>query len=50
MHAPFLHDGRAETLDEAIMMHGGEAAAIRDEYANLPQTDREDIIEFLEAL
>lgn len=50
MHAPYLHDGRAETLDEAIQLHGGEAAAIRDEYANLPQTDRDDILEFLEAL
>ena len=24
---PYLHDGRAETLDEAIRLHGGEAAA-----------------------
>ena len=48
--APFLHDGRAETLDEAIRMHGGEAAAIRDAYVALTQNEREDIIAFLEHL
>ena len=50
MHAPFLHDGRAETLDEAILLHEGEATAIRDAYSALSQTDRDDIVEFLEHL
>lgn len=46
--APFLHDGRAATLDEAILLHGGEAQTIRDAYAALPQADRDAIIAFLE--
>ncbi len=47
-HAPFLHDGRAATLDDAIRAHGGEAASIRDAYAALPQADRDAIVAFLE--
>ena len=47
-HAPFLHDGRAGTLDEAIRLHGGEAQSIRDAYAALPEADRLAIIAFLE--
>lgn len=33
--APYLHDGRAGTVHEAIMQHGGEAQASRDAYAKL---------------
>ncbi len=47
-HAPFLHDGRAATLDDAIRAHGGEAQSIRDAYAGLPQADRDAIVAFLE--
>lgn len=48
--APYMHDGRAETLDEAIRLHGGEAAAIRAAYENLPPDAREDILSFLRHL
>lgn len=48
--APYLHDGRAQTLDDAILMHGGEAQAIRDNYDALSQQDKDDLIKFLEAL
>lgn len=48
--APYLHDGRAGTLQEAIEAHGGEAEAIKNAYLALPQDDQNDIIEFLEAL
>ena len=34
---PWLHDGRATTLDEAILAHGGEAADSRNRYAALPE-------------
>jgi CxxC motif-containing protein (DUF1111 family) len=47
-HAPFLHDGRAATVDDAIRLHGGEAQGIRDAYAALPQPDRDAILAFLE--
>lgn len=50
LHAPFLHDGRAETLDDAIRMHGGEAEAIRDAYLALTPAQRADVITFLEHL
>jgi len=50
MHAPYLHDGRAETLREAIELHGGEASAVRDEFLGRPPADQADIISFLEHL
>ncbi len=46
--APFLHDGRADTLDDAIRLHGGEAQGARDRYVALTQADREALIAFLE--
>lgn len=50
MHGPFLHDGRAETLDEAIRLHGGEAERIRDAYLALSPEQRDDVVTFLEHL
>jgi CxxC motif-containing protein (DUF1111 family) len=50
LSAPFLHDGRAETLAEAIELHGGEAAASRDAYRALDDDARADVIAFLEHL
>lgn len=50
LHPPFLHDGRADTLDEAIQLHGGEAAASRDAYAALADDERADLLAFLDAL
>lgn len=49
-HAPFLHDGRAATLRDAIEQHAGEAASIRDAFLALPVQDQADVIAFLEAL
>jgi len=50
LHAPFLHDGRAETLLEAVEMHAGEGQASRDAFLALPPDSRSDLIEFLEHL
>lgn len=50
MHAPYLHDGRAGTLHEAILAHGGEGQAARDAYDLLTQQQKDDVIAFLEAL
>lgn len=44
---PYLHDGRATTIDEAIRWHDGEALASRRAYAGLPDADREDLLAFL---
>jgi CxxC motif-containing protein (DUF1111 family) len=47
---PFMHHGRALTIDEAIRMHGGEAQAARDAYVALVDTDQKDVVEFLKTL
>lgn len=49
-HSEFLHDGRARTLLEAILWHGGEAEAPRDAVVALPKADRDALIAFLESL
>lgn len=49
-HNNFLHDGRARTLIEAIMWHGGEAAQATQYVASLPTADRKALIKFLESL
>lgn len=46
----FLHDGRARTLLEAIIWHGGEAAQARNTVINMSSTDRKNLIRFLESL
>ena len=46
----YLHDGRATTLTEAILAHGGEAAASRSDFAVLSTDEQADIIAFLDNL
>jgi CxxC motif-containing protein (DUF1111 family) len=45
-----LHDGRARSVEEAILWHGGEAEAAKGRYARLPREDREALIRFLSTL
>lgn len=47
---PYLHDGRAATLDAAIRLHDGEAAIVRDRYVHLSQQQRDVILAFLNSL
>ena len=49
-HTEFLHDGRARNLTEAILWHGGEAQKSRDAFANMPKSERDALIAFLESL
>ena len=49
-HTYFLHDGRARSLLEAVLWHGGEAKAARDNVVEMPPTDRAALIRFLESL
>ena len=49
-HTFFLHDGRARSLEEAILWHDGEARASRDAFAAFPAADRAALIRFLESL
>ncbi len=48
--APYLHDGRALTLNEAIMLHAGEAAGARDAYARLRVAQKNELLVFLKSL
>ena len=48
-HTNFLHDGRARSLEEAIMWHGGEAEKSKEDYRKLPKSDREAVVKFLES-
>lgn len=47
---PYLHDGRADTLDEAIRWHGGEGQGARDRYVALSPADKYAVIAFLGSL
>ncbi|AZY49930.1 di-heme oxidoreductase family protein [Bordetella avium] len=49
-NATYLHDGRARTLLEAILWHGGEAQAARDRVVAMTPAERADLIRFLESL
>lgn len=46
----YLHDGRARTLEEAILWHGGEASASKEVFRNLSASDRAALIQFLKSL
>jgi mono/diheme cytochrome c family protein len=47
---PYLHDGRAATIPDAILQHGGEAEASRDAFALLPDDAKADLHVFLLSL
>jgi CxxC motif-containing protein (DUF1111 family) len=46
----FLHDGRARTIEEAILWHGGEAEASREQFIKLNKADRLALLSFLKSL
>ncbi len=48
--AGFLHDGRARTILEAILWHGGEAGPSREQVLNLDTEKRKQLLKFLESL
>lgn len=45
-----LHDGRARTVAEAILWHGGEAAAARQTFETLPPVDQEVLLAYVSSL
>ncbi len=45
-----LHDGRATTYDAAIQLHGGEATFTSDKYKLLNETEKEQLVKFLNSL
>jgi CxxC motif-containing protein (DUF1111 family) len=48
--AAYLHDGRARTLQEAVLWHGGEADLARQRYARLPRDQRQVLLDYLSGL
>jgi CxxC motif-containing protein (DUF1111 family) len=48
--APYLHDGRAKTLDQAVVMHGGESTRITQSFFNLTAKERRQLETFLKSL
>ncbi len=48
--APYLHDGRAPTLESAIQQHDGEAAIVRDRFLRLPYNLRAALLDFLNSI
>jgi CxxC motif-containing protein (DUF1111 family) len=50
MTAPYFHSGEADTIDEAIRMHDGEAAGVLAAYLQLSQSDRDALLRFLNSL
>ncbi|WP_444936078.1 di-heme oxidoredictase family protein [Microbulbifer sp. JMSA004] len=49
-HSSFLHDGRARSIEEAILWHGGEAWESRENYRSMSDSERADLLEFLRSL
>ena len=45
-----LHDGRANSINDAIMLHGGEAEQSRNAYSQLSEQEKQQLIAFLESL
>jgi CxxC motif-containing protein (DUF1111 family) len=48
--APYMHDGRAATLEEAISVHGGQGARAARNFAALSPTEQAQLIGFLKTL
>lgn len=48
-HVSLLHDGRARSIEEAILWHGGEAQAVTDAFMALDAADRAALIRFVES-
>ncbi|HZP93526.1 MAG TPA: di-heme oxidoredictase family protein [Burkholderiales bacterium] len=45
-----LHDGRARTVAEAILWHGGEAAGSQESFRTMSREDRQALVKFVESL
>ncbi|MEZ4686282.1 MAG: di-heme oxidoredictase family protein [Bacteroidia bacterium] len=49
-HSSLLHDGRARSIEEAILWHGGEAAASREAFKALSASERKAVVDFVGSL
>ena len=49
-HTRLLHDGRARGVLEAVLWHGGEAEAAKDQVLKMKKADRDALVKFVESL
>ena len=47
---PYLHDGRAETLEQAVALHGGQGQAASEAFMRLLPRERLQVEAFLKSL
>lgn len=48
--ANYLHDGRARSIEEAILWHGGEAQKSKDAFMALDKKKRQKVLDFLDSI
>ena len=48
--APYLHDGRADTIADAVALHGGEALLAAEAFFKLNSRERQQVELFLQSL
>ena len=48
--APYLHDGRASTLEEAIKMHAGQGQRSARKFASISKEEQDNLLGFLKTL
>ncbi|MGB0717201.1 MAG: di-heme oxidoredictase family protein, partial [Phycisphaerae bacterium] len=48
--APYMHSGLADTIEEAILLHDGEAVGVRDAFEALSDEDKANLLAFLDTL
>jgi CxxC motif-containing protein (DUF1111 family) len=49
-HTRFLHDGRARSIEEAILWHGGEGLRSKEKFLSLSAKERTNLLKFLSSL
>lgn len=49
-HSGFLHDGRARTIEEAILWHGGEAEKSQQKFKRLSNQQRQALLAFVSSI
>jgi len=49
-HSRYLHDGRARSLEEAVLWHGGEAEAAKLRFMQMSREERDALLRFLNSL
>ncbi len=49
-HTFLLHDGRARSVEEAILWHGGEAENSKNKFMNLTKEERQQVLKFVNSL